>query len=249
MLNKELMFKFSVEHIKDEVISLCSAELQKEKLFNKSFNKLAEDYYFINRQIKNIVNKQFLFEDSEEEKNISGVPYVINGVIPLYTIGYSPNRYAIRVNTAHNTHTGISIAHTRPGIDCFKNNIIIKSKLSSLSQIFHNYIITNTSDIAAAKSLELDYSVNFSNFIKNLLVDISDKNYLSVNDFLDIGTQRSSDEIIKKIKKNYDIISLTSDKNLENEIEKLKQASCSYSNQIEQFLWTPPPLFTKKFKT
>lgn len=53
MLNKELMFKFSVEHIKDEVISLCSAELQKEKLFNKSFNKLAEDYYLINGQIKN----------------------------------------------------------------------------------------------------------------------------------------------------------------------------------------------------
>lgn len=54
-------------------------------------------------------------------------------------------------------------------VDCFKGNIIVKSKLSNLSQIFHNYIQNNASDIASTKSIELDYSTKFAKMIKNFL--------------------------------------------------------------------------------
>lgn len=249
MLNKELMFKFSVEHIKDEVISLCSAELQKEKLFNKSFNKLAEDYYLINGQIKKIVNKNFIIEATNEEKKVYGVPYIINEIIPLYTNEFTYQQHSIKINTAHNNHTGISMVKFTSGVDCFKGNIIVKSKLSNLSQIFHNYIQNNASDIASAKSIELDYSTKFSKMIKNLLKEISETNYLSVDDFLDIGKYNDAEYIIQKIKKSYEIISLTSDKNLDYEIDMLEKFDHGYSNITVPFFWNPEPVFTKKFKT
>lgn len=250
MSNREIMFKFSVEHIKDEVISLCSAELKKEKLFNKSFNKLAEDYYLINGQIKKIVNKNFIIEATNEEKKVYGVPYIINEIIPLYTNEFTIYlQNSIKINTAHNHHTGISIFKNQSGVDCFSGNIIVKSKLSTLSQIFHNYIQNNTADIASAKSIELDYSTKFAKMIKNLLKEISETNYLSVDDFLDIGKYNDAEYIIQKIKKSYEIISLTSDKNLDYEIDMLEKFDRGYSNLTVPFFWNPAPVFTKKFKT
>lgn len=240
-----MIFKKSIEEIKNEVDRLVTPEIRKKNTYKKDIQKLSEDYFLFNQSIKNIIQLKFKISKHEDEYQINDLYCFKGNNNDFYPIDFMESQRENKIiknqildfSTTHNQNIGITVRIKKDEFYLFSIPQLcptnVKAKSKALANIFQDYMNNDLKIMLNDCNNEIQKGMTASVRIQ-LLFEKFMKKEISLLEFIKPNEYISLNEIQNKLFEANDVLKLLSDNSLNLEIAKLNEFIKTPKNTIKK---------------